>query len=163
MAARACEFAEAVRAALEAAWPTEETPPTFVVDDDWDVETIDELNEIVGRWVVVSDETYSQIEAASRSEDVEEYAIAVAFLERYTGTSDTLGKVPKAWKEERKRLVQDNLYRYLNNHRENVIVPGAWTETCEVSVVMDRELMRKSRVFVSVVEVTYREIRRVTS
>ena len=83
------------------------------------------------------------------------------FVERYTGELDSKGKVPKAWKESRKQLVQNNLYRVLNNHREEPIAEGLWVETCDVTVVMEPFLMRKARVFASVVIVNYRELREV--
>ena len=163
MAARSCEIAEAARVALVAAWPNTDSPiPTFIVDDDWDVDTVDDLNEIEGRWVIVSDENYGQIAQATRCEDEEEYVIAVAFIERYTGALDSKGRVPKAWKEERKALLQNNIFRVLNNHRGTPIIDEVSVETCDVTIVMDRDFMRKNKVFCGVVEVAYRELREVT-
>lgn len=163
MAARSAEIAEAVRAHLETNWPAADVPiPTFVVDDDWDVDTLEDLSDLTGRWVVVSDEDYRQVEQATRSEDEEEYLIAVSFLERYTGTVDDKGKPPKAWKEARKASVQDNIFRVLNDHRATPILDEIWPETCEVTVVMERSFIRKPKVFCSVVEVAYRELRTIT-
>lgn len=164
MAARSAEIAEAVRAHLEANWPVGDLPiPTFVVDDDWDVEDIDDLNALDGRWVVVSDEDYGQVESATRAEDLDEYVIDVSFLERYVGANDTHGKPPKEWKEERKALVQDNIFRLLNDHRADAVLDEIWPETCDVTVVMDRGFIRRNKVFASVVEVVYRELRDTTS
>jgi hypothetical protein len=162
MAARCAEIAEAARASLEENWPADDLPiPTFIVDDDWDVDSVEDLNELEGRWVIVSDEDANQVGMLTRAEDEDEYAIAVAFVERYTGDVDDKGKVPKAWKEARKATVQDNIYRYLGNHREVEILDGLDQETCTWSVIMDRVLMRKLKVFASVVDVVFRETRRV--
>lgn len=167
MAARVCEIAEAVRQRLEDEWPEGDTPiPTFVVDDDWHIETIDELAEITDRYVVVTDEGYRQVEQTTHAEDTDEYTIRVSFIERYV---DAAGRVPTAWKEARKALVQDNLFRVLNDHRAEAnngnplgsSYAGVWPETCEMETVMDRELIINPKVFVSVIEVAYRELRAV--
>lgn len=166
MAARVCEIAAGVLARLEGAWPENDTPtPTFAIDDDWDIDTIEDLAAITDRFVIVSDDNYAQVEQADRGEDLEEYMIVVTFVERYLDA----GRPTKAWKEERKRLVQDNLFRVLNDHRASAYngsplgsgLAGVWPENCEVTVVMDREFIRKMKVFVSVIEVAYRQVREV--
>lgn len=166
MAARVCEIAEGVRAILEASWPAEQTPvPTFVLDDDWDIDTINDLAAITDRYVIVTDESYSQTGQATRAEDEEEYVFAVSFVERYIDA----GNPTKAWKESRKALVQDYLFRVLNDHRAEANngnplgsgFTGVWPERCEVTQVMDREFIRGPKVFVSVIEIAYRELREV--
>lgn len=148
MAARVTEILDAVVAYLQANWtgtvPTisREYMASFVAD------------EFTGPRVYVMSPQYGQVGVATRANDEDSYTVFVVFVEKYTLGAET---IPNAWLDERVEIVEQEIYELLGDHRTEAIA-GLWPETATVNTVYDIDFLHQTRLFVSEVEIEFREI-----
>lgn len=146
--ARVTEVCEEVVAYLKANWGG--TLPTiaraymadFVVD------------EITGPRVYVMCANYGQAEVLTRASDINFYTVSIVFVDKYAESAQT---IPAAWIDERVRLVESQIYAPLGDHRTEA-VEGLWPETAAVTTVYDLDFLHQTRLFVSEIEIEFREV-----
>jgi hypothetical protein len=149
MEARVIEFCDAVVAAILASWvPVSPNAVSSEYEPDFDIATI------TGRKVYVFPAGYGQAGTVTRGEDENEYRVSVIIMERYTDE----GAVPKAWLNARVLWVQNSLYVPLTDARAASILGESWPETGDVTTVYDLDVLRDYKVFLSEIEIAYREI-----
>ena len=148
MAARIVEVCDAVVAVIAAAWsPTGNDTVSREYDADID------SKKLVGRKVYVFPASYANPEPSSRSEDFYDYAVAVMVSERY----EDAGRVPNSWVDDRIAFTRDKVYEPLSDARTLLILGTLYPLTAEVDPVYDVDELRSRKLFVSVVNFTFRE------
>jgi len=155
MAARITEVRNAVAAAINAAWVSRESVNDEVVT--LSRVTIDSATH-AGRKVYVFRSAYAEV-PVTRDEDQGDYTIAVMVVERYAGQ----GHPPESWVDARVDWCEW-LVNLLGDARgprllavEGQPDSGLWPEVAEVTTVHDLEELTEKKLFVSVLNVTYRE------
>lgn len=161
MAARIIEFCDAVKAAIDTAWPVvsranpeDAVTREYAPDVGLSVDQADTL--IAGRQVYVFPTEYSAPEMLDRDAQIGKLSCSVLCVERYTATA---GSPPKSWLDDRIEFVQDKIFRVLNNPlalladtlRPDPETPGV------VEIVYDLETLIQHRAFWSLATFTYQE------
>jgi len=123
----------------------------------------DVLETLDGKRVRVYPVKYGEAARLARYRVHNEYTVAVVvevpYLAAASAGSD--GAVPPAWVNDQIAWVEANVYGPLNTsfvHAEDGLLLDALTcWTCAVSVVYDWQRLAEEKLFVSIVEVAYRE------
>jgi hypothetical protein len=123
----------------------------------------DQLETLDGKRVRVYPAKYGDAERLARYRVMKEYAVAVVAEVPYLAAAspDPAGAVPPAWVDDQVGWVEANIFDPLNTafvHAEDGLLLGALTcWTCAVTVVYDPVRLAEEKLFVSIVEVAYRE------
>ena len=112
-----------------------------------------QVEDFTGPKVFVIPSAYGQVEIATRASDIDGYTISIVFVEKYTAAAET---IPTAWIDERVRLVEQQIYEPLGDHRDEAIT-GLWPETATVNTIFDLDFLHQTRLFISEVEIELRE------
>jgi hypothetical protein len=113
-----------------------------------------------GRKVFVLPVSYTG-SPVTRREDADDYALAVVVVERFP--AESAGDPDEAWVDERVEWVEDLLNLLGNARGANLLADpgdptsGLWPETAEATAVCDLEDLMEKKVFLAVLNVTYRE------
>lgn len=153
--ARIIEARDALKQLIDTHWPVEDresaddevlTPWVFRV----------EAEKVKGRKVFVFASAYTA-ELATRASDRGDYTFVILVVERYREQGDP----PDEWIDGRVNFVE-----WLSNVTGDVRGPrllatnsrdGLWPEVAEVETVYDTEELTERKLFVSVLNITYRE------
>lgn len=150
MASRIVEVCDAVVAVIAAAW-TPTAPDAVSREYDADIDS----KKLTGRKVYVFPASYTNPEPASRSEDINDYAVAVMVVERYD--PEQQGRIPNSWVDDRIAFVTDKVYGPLSDARSVTLLGELYPFTAEVDPVYDVDELRSRKLFLSVVNLTFRE------
>lgn len=148
MAARVTEILDAVVSFLQGNWtgtaPTisREYMASFVAED------------FTGPRVYVMSAQYGQVGVVTRAKDEDAYTVSIVFVDKYTLGAEA---IPNEWLDERVALVEQEIYEPLGDHRTEAIA-GLAPETATVNTVYDLDFLHQTRLFVSEVEIEFREI-----
>jgi hypothetical protein len=112
-----------------------------------------QVESFTGPAVYVIPSSYGQVEILDRSEDTNEHTISIVFVDKYTEAAET---IPTAWIDERVRLVEQQIYEPIGDHR-NEAIDGLWPETATVNTIYDLDFLHQTRLFISEVEIGLRE------
>lgn len=147
MAARIVEICDAVTAYLTANWVG--TVPTIerVYTPEFDHLAF------VGPSVFVFPTAYQQAEMLDRKSDIDAYRVTLLFVEKCI----VAGLPTVAWLDARVLLVEGQIYEKLSDHRTPAIA-GLWPETAEVTSVYDFDFLRATNLFISEIEIEFREV-----
>lgn len=149
--ARTIEVRDGLKDRIDELWPVVDrasaddlvlTPWTFRIEAD----------KHKGRKVYIFPSAYLT-EIASRSSDRGDYIYVLIVVERYREA----GVPPDEWIDERVNFCEW-LINNIGDARGPKLLDSLWPETSGVSVVFDLEELTEKKLFVSVLNVTYREI-----
>lgn len=151
MAARINTVVDACVTAITAALPGGDgtTVSRDYLPDVLDAEMIGTLS---GRYCFVFPLGYSQVEAATRAEDLNEYRVGVLVVERFTDAGDP----SRSWTDTRLEWVQDQVYDVLGDVRGSALITGLYNETNDVTQAYDPVLLRSHKLFWSECEFAFR-------
>jgi hypothetical protein len=159
VSARIIELCDAAVDALVAAWPGGPTLPDAVTRVYGAEVVLSEDYEsalIRGRQVYVFPATYSNKRILDRKSLLNQYAIAVLVVERYT---DGAGKPLDEWMDERVEFVQDAILGTLGDIRLRLLGTLAIDpeQLGSVDVIYDRDLYMQRKTFWSQCSFVYQE------
>lgn len=155
MAARITEVRNAVAELIDVLWVARES-----ADDEVIARTLFELDSatLAGRKVYVMRSAFTG-GPVNRTEDQDDYTIALMVVERYAGQ----GPPPEEWIDERVEWCEW-LLRQLGNPRGDRLLAepgepdsGLWPEVAEVAEVHDVDELTTRKLFASLLTLTYRE------
>lgn len=152
--ARITEVCDGVVALVEDWWgPTSPDDVSAPVEFDLDTAKLD------GRKVWVFPASYAGA-PVNRGEDQGDYSLTITVAELYPDA----GAIDKAWFRERVKFCEDLLAAITNVRGPNLLSDeadpdrtGLWAQESGVTTVYDVELLTERKLFLSVLNVTYRE------
>jgi len=122
----------------------------------------DEYATMTGRKIRVYPEGYTDAERLTKRRTYKELRVVVVVEERYEapGVAGDNDPVPTAWVDERVDWVEESVFDPLNDkgvHGNDLLADRFRNYTCEVTVVADPQRLQESKVFFSLITVSYRE------
>jgi hypothetical protein len=171
--ARITDCLDRVVAAVEELIDPAETDPATVVERKYTLEYLDAqywkdnpdlLTKFTGRRVYVFGMETSQVEAATRGLDRNEYRVTLTTLERYTAARDAGSDAAfDLWTDERVAWVEDVIYDRLGEARSRTDRPGPMALRSagyvpfskEWTRVYDYDLLRTQGLFLSAVVIAF--------
>lgn len=133
--------------------------PVNAEDGSGVVTPITDVEKLDGRRVYVYPKAFGQKDTVSRKKDLMAFAVGVQVYEVFDWQRQTAGVPSSAWCDERVTFVHD-LYQWLSNPRRTGIaftgaLVGAYPDEGAVDLVFDPTMLRKQKVFWSVLSFTY--------
>jgi hypothetical protein len=123
----------------------------------------DQLETLDGKRVRVFPAKYGDAERLARWRVMKEYTIAVVVEIPYTAAASPLavGAVPPAWVDQQVGWVEANIFDPLNttfvHAADGLLLDSLTCWTCTVTGVYDPVRLAEEKVFVSILEIAYRE------
>lgn len=157
-AARILAIADAIAANIAALWAASSSPPSGsdAVTRAYEVPIgdADDESNIIGRQVYVFPTEFHSPELATRGEDYRDYEISILTAERY---ADAAGQATKAWLDVRVAFVEQIVWLPLSNATKAFVFGQVFSQLDDV-IVYDPQELRTKKLFLSLVNVTLREL-----
>jgi len=108
----------------------------------------------VGRQVYAVPLDYSQVEFASRAQDLNAYPVGVLVVNRYTDA----GAIPDAWIDDQVEWVEKIIWNPLQNMRRDPLLGSLWSHNAKVDLVYRVDYLQQNKLFWSEVTFEFHEI-----
>lgn len=119
-----------------------------------DAEFVANVSTIAGRQVFAVPLDYSQLEFASRSDDLNQKTVGVLIVERYMGADI----VPDTWIDDQVEWVEKQIYDPLQNMRRDPLLGSLWSHNVTVTTICDDEKLRSKKLFWSELIFEFHEV-----